>query len=130
MAIPSSGWTLGHSGPGTGGSGVENALLLAEVPDRSRFGTVALGPDQRIEGFREKTGEGPGLINAGVYLLSKALFADVPTDRPTSLERDIFPLLAPGRLHGYPDRGPFLDIGTPASYREAEAFFSGHARAR
>ncbi len=103
--------------------GGDASLVLCRVADAARFGRVSAAGD-RIERFGEKDGGGPGWINAGVYLLKRDVIAALPAGRPISLERDILPqLAADGRLFGYRCVGRFLDIGTPESYREAEAFF-------
>lgn len=101
-----------------------NALLLVDVPDVSRFGAVVLDASGRVVRFGEKQGRGPGLVNAGVYLLGPELLATIPRGTFVSLERDVFPARVERDLHGYPVQAPFLDIGTSESYRQAEAFLA------
>jgi NDP-sugar pyrophosphorylase family protein len=103
------------------GSGV--TLALARVLDTSRYGRVRLGMVDQVIDFEEKRhSDGPGWVNAGVYLLSRRLVEALP-DRPTSLERDVLPRwVAAGKVFGYRQEGPLLDIGTPESYALAEAF--------
>lgn len=99
------------------------AILLARVPDRGRFGGVALAPDGRVEGFIEKGDTGAGLINAGVYLLRRKAFADEIRNGAFSLETRLFPHLArQGELWGWPGADAFIDIGTPESYAAAQTF--------
>jgi NDP-sugar pyrophosphorylase family protein len=103
----------------------EASLVLARVADTSRYGRVRLGADDRVVGFEEKSPlGGPGWINAGVYLISRRLIEEIPEgDAPVSLERDVMPgWLAGGKVYGYRQQGPLLDIGTPESYALAEAF--------
>jgi NDP-sugar pyrophosphorylase family protein len=99
-------------------------MVLAEVDETSRYGRVEVGPGGRVRGFAEKAaGGGPGRINAGVYLFPTARLADLPADRPLSWERDVLPgWVAVGKVVGY-SGGRFIDIGTPESFAEAEAFF-------
>lgn len=105
------------------------SLLLAKVPDTSRFGRVTTGEGGLIVGFEEKgTHCGPGWINAGMYILKKKLLDSIPTGKPFSLERELFPRLAEKRLYGYQSEGEFIDIGTPDSYAKAGKFFSEQAR--
>ena len=100
------------------------ALILIRVPDMNRYGRVILGKDNRVQSFEEKRGKpNSGWVNAGIYLLRKALLEKIPLGQPYSLERDFFPLLVEQGLYGYPCQGEFLDIGTPASYAEAGLFF-------
>jgi NDP-sugar pyrophosphorylase family protein len=81
--------------------------------------------------FEEKGGHvGPGWINAGVYLLQRQILEEIPANRPVSLEREVFPRWIGNGLYGHPVRGKFLDIGTPESFAEAEAFFAPLAEAR
>jgi len=99
-------------------------LQLAQVSDTSRFGRVQLDADDRITRFDEKSSAiGPGLINAGIYCLSAQALANVAPNQSVSLEREIFPALIGHDLFGYSHGGKFLDIGTPDSYQQAEAFF-------
>src|SRR4051812_2763939 len=68
------------------------SLMLAKVIDTSRYGSVELEPKGRITGFLEKRPEGgPGYINAGVYLLRRAMLEHFPAG-PSSIERDVFPV--------------------------------------
>ena len=106
------------------------ALLLTREADVGRFGQVLLGEDGRISGFAEKgAGQGPGWINAGIYLLRKKVLAAIPSGTPCSLEREVFPRLVGGSFYGCCREGKFIDIGTPESYQAAAAFFAPGARA-
>jgi NDP-sugar pyrophosphorylase family protein len=102
----------------------DGSLALSWVTDTSRFGKVQTAPDGRVQRFEEKQAAGgAGWINAGVYLLNRALIEEIPPDRPLSLERDLFPVWIAGkRMYGFRSQTRFLDIGTPESYAEAEAF--------
>jgi NDP-sugar pyrophosphorylase family protein len=100
------------------------SLTLATVENVSRYGRVRLEPDGRVVGFEEKgDASGPGHVNAGVYLIQRDALCDIPESRPVSLERDVLPRwVEAGGVYGFAG-GRFIDIGTPASYTEAEAFF-------
>lgn len=92
-------------------------LLLTEMQDTSQFGSVAMAEDGEIRAFREKTpGAGPGLINAGVYLMETAHAAEIPAGRAVSIESEVFPNWIGDGLYGFVSEGPFIDIGTPESY--------------
>lgn len=103
------------------------SLLLAKVPETSRFGRVDRNADGTVAAFREKGEAGPGWINAGMYLIERALLETIPTGVPCSLEREIFPgWVANALLAGYEaEVTRFIDIGTPESYSEAQEFFRG-----
>lgn len=101
--------------------GNDASLLLAPVPDASRYGAVELAGDGRVVAFLEKReGLGPGLINAGIYALRREMLQRIP-DGPCSLERDVMPDWI-ARLHvgGLAGQGEFIDIGVPEDYRRSQ----------
>ena len=90
----------------------------------SRYGRVEINDSGNIVSFEEKTqATGPGMINAGIYLMDTALIRAIP-DRPCSLEKDIFPKRCGNRLGGFVTDAPFLDIGTKQTYQSAPDFFT------
>jgi NDP-sugar pyrophosphorylase family protein len=96
---------------------------MAVVPmrDASRYGTVRVDSRGRVTGFTEKTGvNGPGLINAGVYVFDRAIVDQIPVG-PASLERDVFPRILDRGVYALEHRGMFIDIGTPEDYVRAQA---------
>lgn len=98
------------------------SILAVRMADASRYGTVDRDAHGGLVGFREKT-PGAGLINAGVYVFRHALTEEFSSRRPLSFEQDVFPaLLSRHRIAVVETRAPFLDIGTEASFRAAEAF--------
>jgi NDP-sugar pyrophosphorylase family protein len=100
------------------------AMMLARVADTARFGNVIFREDGLILGFEEKDGNsGHGWINAGVYLFKRQVLLSLPLLAPSSLELDLFPLLAGKSLYAYSVAGDFIDIGTPESYLEANRLF-------
>jgi NDP-sugar pyrophosphorylase family protein len=107
-------------------SGAVATLLVTMQEETRRYGRVNLDPRGTVSGFEEKgSHQGPGWINTGVYLIQRSLLPSIPTDRPFSLERDIFPAWVGCGLHGHSTCGRFLDIGTPESYAAADLFFAG-----
>jgi len=101
----------------------EITLLLTRVPDASRFGGVEVDASGAVTRFLEKGRTGPAFINAGVYVLQRTAVGAIPPARPVSLERDVFPARIGKRFFALGGDFPFIDIGTPESYREAHAFF-------
>jgi len=111
----------------------EEALLsiaVRTVPERSRYGSVTVNAD-RIVAFGEKGARGPGLINAGVYVLEPALFDFAPATSTTySFEADLLaPNIAQIAPCAYETQAPFLDIGIPEDYALAPAFIAEHGPA-
>lgn len=96
--------------------GAVATIAAAEVSDCSRFGTLQVDPSGAILAFREKGGgEGPGMVNGGVYVFSREMFSLAPA-AASSLEQDVFPELVGRGLYALPVRGYFVDIGVPDEY--------------
>jgi len=106
----------------------DGGLLAVDLPDASRFGTLDVDADGWLRRFREKQ-PGSGLINAGVYLLKANLLERAPSHRPLSFETELFPFLIQtgARLRVMPCEADFLDIGTPETLHQAEAFVRTNA---
>lgn len=107
-------------------SGARAGLALARVDEVSRFGAVVIDAAGLVESFAEKGGQsGPGLINAGLYLLPAELIREIPAGLAVSLEREVIPQIIADGLFGYQCAGSFIDIGIPAEYQRAQTLFSG-----
>jgi D-glycero-alpha-D-manno-heptose 1-phosphate guanylyltransferase len=101
------------------------SVLLTEVDDTSRYGRVETDEQGVIVQFSEKgKNTGPGLINAGIYLMNKRLVSSIPTGKRVSLEQEMFPRWSGNNLYGCRSEGRFIDIGTPEDYAKAEHFFT------
>jgi mannose-1-phosphate guanylyltransferase len=108
----------------------DTTVVLVEVSDPARYGTVGITADGRITVFVEKgTGRGAGWISAGIYLIARERLETIPSGRAVSLEREMLPLWIARGVHGY-RAAPgtrFLDIGIPEALAEAERFLGGQA---
>jgi len=97
-------------------------LALWEVADPTRFGIVGIDENRLVTKFKEKPAPEEvfsNLINAGSYILEEDVFELMPDGR-SSLERELFPVLAERRaLGGMPFEGYFIDAGTPESWKSA-----------
>jgi D-glycero-D-manno-heptose 1,7-bisphosphate phosphatase len=103
------------------GTDVLGRLVVRDIPDASRYGTVSLEGDNLIA-FHERPDTAlhaaPGVINAGIYALDKRIFASLT--QTCSLERDVLPKLArAGQLRATRAAGWFVDIGVPADLAHA-----------
>ncbi len=106
-------------------AGAVCTMTLTAVEDVSRYGSVTCADDGAVTSFREKGGRvEQGLVNAGVYAFSGSVFDLLPSDGPSSMERDILPRLIGNGLFGFFHEGRFIDIGTPQSYQEAQDLFA------
>src|SRR5213080_684966 len=105
-------------------------LVLQAVADVTRYGTVALDHDGRVTEFIEKgIRAGPGLINAGVYLLRKRIVRDLPVGTAISLEREVFPRLLDRGVYGLVCPGLFIDIGIPDDFKRAQTLLASRVNA-
>ncbi|WP_353063314.1 nucleotidyltransferase family protein [Tunturibacter psychrotolerans] len=104
-------------------------IAVVAVENASRYGTVHVGAASRVLGFAEKScQDAPGIINAGVYVFSNSILAQIP-DGPASLERDVFPQLLEQGVYAVEHRGIFIDIGTPDDYVRASEMYGRLATA-
>ena len=74
--------------------GGEGTIMVTEVEDPTKYGVVVADQNNLIERFVEK----PQVlisnkINAGLYLFNTSVI-DRIENRPTSIEREIFPVMA------------------------------------
>lgn len=100
-------------------------IVVREVSDTSRFGRVNLDSG-RVADFLEKGIPGPGLINAGCYVLPKNVLDEFPLDQAFSIETDFFiKYLQLIRFDGFVTKGQFIDIGVPEDYFLAQNTLAG-----
>jgi NDP-sugar pyrophosphorylase family protein len=94
------------------------------------YGCVETAASGRILDFEEKAARGSTWINAGVYVLEPELLRLIPSTRPASLEKEIFPraLASGAHLYAHPISGFFVDIGTPDGYRRFGEYAEVQAR--
>jgi len=103
-------------------TGARATLALVPVHDPSAYGLVRLAEDRAVTGFVEKPTPDQidtNLINAGAYVLQREILNPLIADQPSSIERDVFPLLVGDGLFGFPADAYWLDIGTPERYLKA-----------
>ena len=95
------------------------------VPDTTRYGQL-LVDSSRITSFAEKKVSGPGLINAGCYLLETDALARFPLNQPFSIETDYFiPEVLCATVEVFVTEGMFIDIGIPQDYSRAQTLLVG-----
>ena len=103
---------------------IEKKALLSMVLVRSNtaqdYGSVILDDLQKITDFNEKiAGKSDNLINAGIYLMKKEIFAYMPKQKKFSLEYELFPQIIKNRCYGFLTESELIDIGTPERYEKA-----------
>jgi NDP-sugar pyrophosphorylase family protein len=96
-------------------------MLCVEVEDAGRFGRVMIGAGGEITGFAEKGRSGPGVVNAGAYLMSRAFLEQRIPKGAGSLEFDVFPAALDGSVRAHIGDLRVLDIGTHESLQRARS---------
>ena len=90
------------------------------VPDTARYGRLAV-TDGWITGLVEKGAAGPGVINAGCYVLNRTQLADLKLSLPFSFENDYLAVHLPASpFHLFTTDGMFIDIGVPEDFARAQ----------
>lgn len=91
-----------------------------QVSDTTRYGRLLVS-DDKIIGFSEKGIAGPGLINAGCYVLATNALARFSLNLPFSIETDyLVPEVTNAALGVFVTEGMFIDIGIPEDYIRAQ----------
>jgi len=102
-------------------------IVLRRVENVARYGAV-LCTGGVVQGFVEKGHVGPGLINAGIYLLNPTTFARFGLSGRFSLEADLLqPHAEALHLRAYITDSFFIDIGIPDDYLRAQTAIPMHA---
>lgn len=103
----------------------QTLLVAREVSDASRYGRMQIDPDGRVSTFGEKSSAGPGLVNAGWYVLGKQELGSFPPLSAFSLEQDYLPAaVCERRVLAVVSPSWFIDIGVPDDYALACKAFS------
>lgn len=114
---------------------LDGVMVGTPMADTSRYGSLDVGGDGLLHGFHEKV-PGRGLINCGLYLFRRDVLGSLARGQACSIEADLLPeALRRGYRIGVDDAsraaggGAFLDIGTPETVRQADAFIAAHKSA-
>lgn len=96
-------------------------VALKPMKGFDRYGNVVIGANGQVLRFNEKQFCKEGLVNGGVYVLTKndAIFEEQP--RTFSFETAVMQEKCgeTGCLYGVVQDGYFIDIGIPEDYRKA-----------
>jgi D-glycero-alpha-D-manno-heptose 1-phosphate guanylyltransferase len=100
------------------------SLAVCRVADVGRYGALDV-QDGHVRGFHEKGRPGPGVINAGTYLLSQGVLERIPQGVPFSFEQQLLvPEVGAIRPAAHQADGLFIDIGIPEDYARAQQIFA------
>ena len=115
--------------------GARATIVLTPVDNPAAYGLVETDAAGNVRRFLEKPQPDEitcDTINAGIYVLEPSTFDRIPRDEKYSIERKYFPSLVERgeSFVAYIERGYWLDIGTPDTYRQAHRdILSGRCRA-
>jgi D-glycero-alpha-D-manno-heptose 1-phosphate guanylyltransferase len=92
-------------------------IVGIKVNDAERYGKMRLSYDfKRVEGFEEKGLAGPGIINAGCYVIPVNFLSNYP-DEVFSYEENILPnTVTKETVDFLLAKDYFIDIGIPSDY--------------
>lgn len=101
------------------------SIILRQVPDTSRYGSVQTDDNQQIVSFTEKNNSrGEGLINGGIYLINKGLINKLSLPQKFSFEKDLMEKYVQTiPFYAIKSDGYFIDIGIPEDYARAQVEF-------
>ena len=104
-------------------------VALRRIDDASRYG-AAVVVGGKIQGFTARGAQGPGLINAGSYLVARDIFQRFPMPSKFSWEQDFLQArireVAP---IAFECDVPFIDIGVPEAFAEAQTLIPAWVKA-
>ena len=98
-------------------------IAVKKMVDFARYGRVAVDENNVITAFYEKQPCKIGLINGGIYYISREILSSYP--EKFSLEVDCFPkLLCHRNILAFESKGFFIDIGVPEDFYRAQDYFA------
>lgn len=97
--------------------GREGTIVVTKVEEPSKYGVVLYKPDGCIQDFIEKPQEFiSNKINAGIYIFNPSVLDRIEL-RPTSIEKEVFPLMAhDANLYAFELDGFWMDVGQPKDF--------------
>lgn len=102
-------------------TGAEVTLALKPMTDFDRYGTVQVSDHRMISAFEEKQPRTEGLINGGIYVVSRAAILARNFPERFSFEKDYLePVVGQGVLAAVVSEGYFIDIGIPTDFERAQ----------
>lgn len=104
----------------------EAAIVLKNMDDISRFGTVIINQALRVTDFHEKRGQKSGLINTGFYYLKNSIFL-LEEKAQFSFESDLLMQHSSSiGLYGFETNAYFIDMGIPLDFDRAQVELKSH----
>lgn len=99
-------------------------IVGRKIADTGRYGRLLVS-NGSVQRFSEKGITGPGLINAGCYVLDTHRLDEWPLNTRFSLEEDfLFHAVACEPVDLFETSGLFIDIGIPEDYHRAQTLLA------
>lgn len=99
----------------------ECTIALKAMQNFNRYGVVDTNENGKIISFKEKKFYQQGLINGGVYILSKEKFLSRSFPEKFSFEKEYLEkFYTEQNFYGSIQNGYFIDIGIPEDYQKAQ----------
>jgi len=96
-------------------------MVINYSNNTSRYGSVRVDKNSKIIKFVEKDESlKAGWVNAGGYLMNKAILEKIAAGANVSLEKDLFLDCLGEDFFGFKNQRQMIDIGIPASYKKAQ----------
>eukprot|EP01101_Sappina_pedata_P001304 TRINITY_DN1139_c0_g1_i2.p1 TRINITY_DN1139_c0_g1~~TRINITY_DN1139_c0_g1_i2.p1 ORF type:complete len:366 (+),score=150.77 TRINITY_DN1139_c0_g1_i2:111-1208(+) len=110
--------------------GREGTILVNKVEEPSKYGVVVHDDEGKIQRFVEKPKQYVGnKINSGIYIFNPSMLDRIEL-RPTSIEKEIFPVMASeGQLYSFELQGFWMDVGQPKDFLTGTGLYLSHLKA-
>ena len=102
-------------------------ITMSVIQSRgARYGFVEFDSEFAITQFKEKEPFDSDVLrttrfmNAGVYVISRAVLNEIPEGIAVSIEKEVFPAQIGYGFFVHPVTGYFIDIGVPEDFHRAE----------
>lgn len=104
-----------------------NPIIIGrQLDDAARYGRLNVHGG-RLVGFSEKSGSGPGIVNAGCYVLPRDIFGQRNMGEVFSMEADFLPeAVRRSHIDVFLTDGLFIDIGIPEDLARAQNELAGY----
>ena len=96
-------------------------MALIPNPEPARFGGVLVDADGWITGFCRRGDPRPSYHFFSAQVVARSVFADLPDGVKDESVARLYPLIiaaSPRRLRAFICQAPFIEVGTPADYRQ------------
>ncbi|MCR6588485.1 D-glycero-D-manno-heptose 1-phosphate guanosyltransferase [Campylobacter insulaenigrae] len=97
-------------------NGSKICIALKQMRDFDRYGAIEIDKNNIIKSFKEKTYIKQGLINGGIYLISKDIFNNFNLDNKFSFEEFLQENYKKLNINSVVFDDYFIDIGIPRDY--------------